>query len=144
VDQPLTNRRADPRFKWPHAVVTRATLRPGCDVRVIDLSAGGALVQAAKPLRPGAKVHFQLATADRVWALAGRVLRCAVWLVDPHAGVTYRGALQFEERCESLWEQQTRGGSEVPAVPKPGEDNAGNGVPATGARSGPVHRKPVK
>jgi hypothetical protein len=134
VDQPLTNRRADPRFKWPHAMVTRATLRPGCDVRVIDLSAGGALVQAAKPLRPGAKVHFQLTTADRAWALSGRVLRCAVWLVDPHAGVTYRGALQFEERCESLWEQQTHDGSEVPDAPKSGEGCDGK-VPAITARS---------
>lgn len=144
MDQPLTNRRADPRFTWPHAIVTRATLRPGCDVRVIDLSAGGALVQASKPLRPGAKVHFQLATADRAWALVGRVLRCAVWLVDPHAGVTYRGALQFEERCESLWAPQTHDGSEVPAGPKLAEGPIGNGVPATGARSGPGHRRPLK
>ncbi len=144
MDQPLTNRRTDPRFNWPHAIVTRATLRPGCEVRVIDLSAGGALVQAAKPLRPGAKVHFQLVTADRAWALVGRVLRCAVWLVDPHAGVTYRGALQFEERCESLWEQQTRDGSEVPGGRTLGEDRIGNGVPPTGARSGADPRKPVK
>ena len=78
----------------------RVTLRPGCPVVLVDLSTGGALVQGDRPLRPGARVHLQLVTEVRTFVLAARVLRCAVWSLDPHDGVIYRGALKFEERCE--------------------------------------------
>ena len=104
MDQPLTDRRLDARFPPPRRGATRATLRPGCPVRLVDLSAGGALVEAARPLRPGAHVHLQLVTGARTFALAARVLRCAVWSLDPYDGVTYRGALMFEERCEQFWD----------------------------------------
>jgi hypothetical protein len=104
VDQPLTDRRLDARFPPPRRGATRATLRPGCPVRLIDLSAGGALVEAARPLRPGAHVHLQLVTEARTFALAARVLRCAIWSLEPYDGVTYRGALRFEERCEQFWD----------------------------------------
>jgi hypothetical protein len=40
----------------------------------------------------------------RTFVLVARVLRCAVSSLDPHHGVTYRGALKFEERCEQFWE----------------------------------------
>ena len=115
MDQPVTDRRIDTRFPWAHAGITRATLRPGCAVRVVNVSAGGALVQGGRPLRPGARVHVQLVTSFRVFALVARVLRCAVWMIDSHDGATYRGALQFEERCDLLWELPTHSGSRVPA-----------------------------
>jgi hypothetical protein len=35
-----------------------------------------------------------------ILALSARVLRCEVWTFDSSHGVTYRGALQFEERCD--------------------------------------------
>ena len=59
VDQPLTDRRIDARFPPPARAATRATLRPGCPVVLVDFSAGGALVEASRPLRPGARVHLQ-------------------------------------------------------------------------------------
>jgi len=107
VDQPLTDRRVHARFPPPRRGEPRATLRPGCPVQLVDLSAGGALVEASRPLRPGARVHLQLVTAARTFALAARVLRCAVWSLEPYEGVTYRGALEFEERCELLWDTPT-------------------------------------
>jgi len=106
VDQPLTERRVDARFPPARRGEPRATLRPGCPVRLVDLSAGGALLEASRPLRPGARVHLQIVTAARTFALAARVLRCAVWSLDPYEGVTYRGALAFEERCELFWEAE--------------------------------------
>jgi PilZ domain-containing protein len=109
VDQPLTDRRIDARFPPPARGATRATLRPGCPVVLVDFSAGGALVEAARPLRPGARVHLQLVTAARTFALAAHVLRCAVWSLDPYDGVTYRGALMFEDRCELVWESEIPG-----------------------------------
>lgn len=115
MDQPVVDRRADTRFS-AEAMTTRATLRPGCVVALIDWSAGGALVHAPKPLRPGARVHLQVMAERRTFALVAHVLRCAVWSLDPHAGVTYRGALKFEDRCEFFWEEATRRGSAVPAA----------------------------
>ena len=98
----MTDRRRDARFRHAWLGATRATLRPGCIVALIDLSAGGALVQAGRPLRPGARVHLQLVTASESKAVAAHVLRCAVWALDPQDGVTYQGALKFEERFEWL------------------------------------------
>ena len=96
----MTERRRDARFRHVWLQAVRATLRPGCVVALIDLSARGALVQARRPLRPGARVLLQLATDSRSTAIAAHVLRCAVWALDPHDGVTYQGALMFEERCD--------------------------------------------
>jgi hypothetical protein len=80
----------------------------------VDLSAGGALLEASRPLRPGARVHLQLVIEAGTFALAARVLRCAVWSLDPYDGVTYRGALAFEERCELFWEPRTPASSSAP------------------------------
>jgi hypothetical protein len=135
VDQPLTDRRIDARFALPRTTITRATLRPGCAVRVVNLSAGGALVQADQPIRPGARVHFQIVTTVQAFALVARVLRCAVWTLDPYDGATYRGALQFEDRCESFWEQETRVGTEIPGVSKPDGPGRGHAIPVNDSRS---------
>ena len=106
MDRSVADRREDARFQHAWLRAVRATLRPGCVVALIDVSAGGALVQAGRPLRPGARVHLQLTTQSRSLAVAAHVLRCAVWALDPHAGVTYQGALVFEHRCE--WAQDGR------------------------------------
>jgi hypothetical protein len=134
VDQPLTDRRIDARFAVPRTTITRATLRPGCAVRVVNLSAGGALVQADQPIRPGARVHVQIVTTVRAFALVARVLRCAVWTLDPHDGATYRGALQFEDRCETFWEHATQPGSEVPCMSRHDSPGRGNVIPAVDSR----------
>jgi hypothetical protein len=102
VDQSLADRRNDARFRHAWLRAARATLRPGCLVVLIDLSAGGALVQANRPLRPGARVHLQLVSESRSTAVAAYVLRCAVWALDPEGGVTYQGALKFEHRFDWL------------------------------------------
>lgn len=100
MDHTVAERRRDARFRhaWLHAV--RATLRAECGVALVDISAGGALVRASRPLRPGARVHLQFTTASGAAALPAHVLRCAVWALDPHEGVTYQGALRFEQRCD--------------------------------------------
>jgi hypothetical protein len=107
VDQPVTNRRRDARFPPPDISSTRATLRPGCIVFLVDVSAGGALVEAFRPLRPGARVHLQMAAGTRARPLTAHVLRCAVWSLNSIDGVVYRGALEFEHRCEWPWRQDS-------------------------------------
>jgi hypothetical protein len=144
VEQPVTDRRIDTRFAWAQAGITQATLRPGCAVRVVNVSAGGALVQAGRPLRPGARVHVQLVTSFRVFPLIARVLRCAVWMLDSHDGATYRGALQFEQRCELLWEPQTHSGSTVPVATSRDARQQGMQCPVgDGPLRAPSHRSAI-
>jgi len=144
VNHPVVDRRHDTRFLPPLLHLTRATLRPGHPVSLVDLSAGGALIQCARPLRPGARVHLQVATDARTVSLNGHVLRCAVWAVDAHAGVTYRGAVKFEHRCELLWERGTLHGSAVPGASRPPAAGFGKGLPAESGRHHPAHRKHLK
>jgi len=113
VGQLIRDRRSDPRYAWSAEDISQATLRPGCVVHVVDLSAGGALVQGTRPLRPGARLHFHLVLRERSFGLFAHVLRCAVWTLDAREGVTYRGALQFEDRCEWLWEPESQFGSDI-------------------------------
>lgn len=102
MDRTVTDRRVDARFRHPWLRAVRATVRPGCAVLLIDVSSWGALVQAGRPLRPGARVHLQFSTGSRSMAVAAHVLRCAVWALDPYHGVTYQGALKFEQRCDAI------------------------------------------
>jgi hypothetical protein len=144
VDHAVGDRRHDARFAQPRLGTTRATLRPGCAVVLVDVSAGGALVEAARPLRPGARVYFQLVTENRTFVLAASVLRCAVWALDPNAGVTYRGALKFEHRCELCWEHATLTGFTVPAGSKSAPGEPGKGLPAVAEAMSAVARRSVK
>jgi hypothetical protein len=102
----VEERRRDARFDAEVVGSPRATVRPGCTVTFVDLSAGGALVQAGRPLRPGARVHLQFHRGSRRLTLAAHVQRCAVWALDADHGVTYRAALQFEHRCQAVWEAE--------------------------------------
>lgn len=111
MDLTLTSeRRTDTRFGREVLGSIHATVRPGCAVRLIDLSAGGALVEANRPLAPGGRVHLQFDRGARRFNVGAHVLRCAVWALDADAGIVYRGALKFEQRCDGLWEAHTRGG----------------------------------
>ena len=77
-----------------HGIIS-ARVRPGHYAAVVDVSAGGALVEIARRLLPGASVELQIETAHRRTALRGRVLRCAVTRLHPTA-VAYRAAIAFD------------------------------------------------
>jgi hypothetical protein len=127
--QPLTDRRADTRFGHPVIAGTQAILRPGYTVSLVDLSAGGALIQGPRPLRPGARIHLQLVSGSRRLGITAHVLRCAVASLDASQGVQYRGALKFDHRCDALWEASTRTGYLVP-IDEPSEAaDQGQGLP---------------
>jgi hypothetical protein len=99
VDHPVIDRRRDARFGRDAVPDVRATLRPGCVVAIVNLSAGGALVEAPRPLRPGGRVQVQLVTGRDTISINAHILRCAVWALHPEDGVVYRGALRFEQPC---------------------------------------------
>jgi hypothetical protein len=80
---------------------------------VIDLSACGVLVEAVRPLRPGANVDVQLETDAHRGSIAALVVRCAVAAIDSES-ITYRAALSFTESCEWVREGLTQAGHELP------------------------------
>ena len=135
MDRPVVDRRVDERFGQPAIAGTQAILRPGYAVALIDLSAGGALIEGARPFHPGTRVHVQLVSGARRFALNAQVLRCSVAALDPEAGVRYRGALRFDERCEAIWEATTLDGYLFPNDVRSVRHSAGHGLPSTGAAS---------
>ena len=105
MEPAVGERRGEPRLAAASLQIERATLRPGCLVAVLDLSATGAQVQSERPLRPGSRIHVRLAARNSSLAVAADVVRCSVWIVQAD-GVIYRGALRFEEACTAFLEEQ--------------------------------------
>jgi hypothetical protein len=138
LDPEVADRRADARFETPPRADARATLRPGCAVSLADVSAGGALVDAPRPLRPGARVHLQVSTASRRFSIDAHVLRCAVWALDPVAGITYRGALKFEQRVDWCWAEPNRAEEPMPEHERPMAGHGGKRLPRNPATHGLV------
>ena len=77
-----------------HRIVS-ACVRPGHRARLIDVSAGGALIETTHRLLPGSSVELQVDTGTDRASVRGRVLRCAVVRVRP-TWVCYRGAIAFD------------------------------------------------
>ena len=73
-----------------------ALLRPGVDVVLLNVSAGGALIESRTRISPGARTELQLLGAVRR-AVRGRIDRCAVSALNP---VRYRGAIVFDEQLQ--------------------------------------------
>jgi hypothetical protein len=127
-------RRTDARFRGEVLHGARATVRPGYRVTLVDVSRGGVLVEAGRPLRPGANVQLQFERGSRRFVIAAHVLRCAVWALDAESGVLYRGALRFQQRCEWFWEAGTRGGYGGPGEDRLETRREGQALPAASRR----------
>ena len=91
-----------------------ARVRPGHRVHIVDMSAGGALLEAPRPLRPGADVEVQFERSDRRVRMTGTVVRCGVSALDPDRGPTYRAAIAFNETFEFAREGMTQAGYGMP------------------------------
>ena len=102
------------RTRRTHGGWLSARVRPGYRVQVVDVSTGGALLEAARPLRPGADVEVQFERADARLRVSATVLRCGVTAIDPERGPTYRSAVAFSEAFEWAREDATPDGSGVP------------------------------
>ena len=82
------------------AGLTHVRLKYGPTVSLLDLSAGGAQIEATSyRFQPGATVVMQIATESEVFAVPSLVLRSQVSRILP-AGATYRTALAFKRRFD--------------------------------------------
>ena len=124
----MNDRRDEARFAPPARATIRATLRPGCEVHLVDVSGRGALVRAPRPIRPGGRVHLQVVIASRRIAVAAHVLRCGVWQLDAQ-GVTYQGALRFDHEVAWGWAEATRRVQTLPEHGRPVVETDGKRLP---------------
>ena len=90
-DRRLSVRRAGKECAW----LVAARLRPGRDIRVVDLSDGGALIEGLVRLMPGSSVELHVRCLEARHTIRGRVLRCFVSAIR-RDGVEYRAALGFD------------------------------------------------
>jgi hypothetical protein len=98
----MIERRRDRRRGAASWGVEQVTLRPGTHVDVVDLSPAGVQIETGRQLRPGARVHVRIVMERCAVSIAAHVLRCTVSAIHPEQGVTYRGALRFDERCQQF------------------------------------------
>jgi PilZ domain len=92
------DRRAGPRHfhRDEHRIVS-IRVRPGHTVDILDVAAGGVLVESGYRLIPGALVELRLQPEDHPPVFVrGRVLRCSVTRLRAN-GVSYRGAIAFQQ-----------------------------------------------
>jgi hypothetical protein len=97
-----------------------ATVRPGHRARVIDVSAGGVLIETNHRLLPGSSVELHVQFASFRTTARGRVVRCSVSGVRPTA-IAYRGAIAFDRHLPWFVDNERRHGdtccTERPAHP---------------------------
>ena len=106
-------RRLTPRRRTAaqHGIAS-VRVRPGSEAHLLNVSAGGALIETRHRLMPGTTIELQLATSDRRIAIRGRVARSVVSCLRS-GRVLYRGAIVFDRPLS--WFVDTEGNA-VPAA----------------------------
>jgi hypothetical protein len=106
-DNPARRTRRERRAHARHRAADLATLRSsrlkhGPNVQLVDLSAGGALIEADVQLKPGTSLSLELEAADHPPTIVTmRVLRCEVASIRAEATI-YRGACAFARPLDWL------------------------------------------
>ncbi|MGH9309401.1 MAG: DUF6982 domain-containing protein [Vicinamibacterales bacterium] len=93
-DRRVHERLREHELEW----LKSSRLKFGPSVRLIDLSAGGALIESKAPLRPGSTTALTITGRGLVETASLRVLRCEVAKID--GGLIYRGACVFDRALD--------------------------------------------
>ncbi len=109
------DRRADRRqraheLRW----IRKARLTGRHAVSIVDLSAGGALVDSPIPLRPDSTLTLEIDGRGFNKTIQFRVVRCQIGALQPGQTI-YRGACEFTTRIELPAQQPTGAGVLYPA-----------------------------
>jgi hypothetical protein len=107
-------RRAGSEIEWLRGV----RLKAGPEVSLVDISRGGALVEADVQLRPGAHSALEIVSIASGIEIPFEVLRCQI--ASLRTGVRYRGACAFKqpfdlERIEQLARETLKERDALPA-----------------------------
>lgn len=120
----MDRRRTVRRIPQPDEGVSRARLRTGRELTVVNISSAGAMVEGLTRLLPGTRAEVHLVTRHGRVLVRARVIRALVWRLEPDV-VCYRAALAFDVAVDT----------EPEGYPLPTE------IPGNGA--GPGIRYPV-
>jgi hypothetical protein len=106
MSEELPDRRGARRLEAfeEHRIVS-AAVQPGHRARLIDVSAGGALIETSLRLLPGSSIELQVETGTDRARLRGQVLRCSVVRLRP-TWVCYRGAIAFDRHLPWFIEER--------------------------------------
>jgi hypothetical protein len=85
-----------------------ARVRPGSEAALIDVSAGGALIETFHRMLPGSSIELQLSAGEQRVAVRGRVVRCTVECLRA-GGIWYRGAIAFDRHLPWFVEDERSG-----------------------------------
>ena len=67
----------------------------GPEFKLINISRVGALLESQERMSPGSSLFLRLVTAETVYFLQGRIMRCYVYTIDKV--LTYQFAIAFDE-----------------------------------------------
>lgn len=111
VTSPIVERRRARRRRTirEHGVES-VRVRRGVPVVVVDVSAGGVLVETSHRLPPGMPLEIHLERKTGMSIVRGRVLRCGVVRLTA-SSVCYRGAIGFDQYLPWLIEDVETGSS---------------------------------
>jgi hypothetical protein len=96
----MDRRRAPRRVPLADEPISRARLRTGREMLVLDVSTLGLLVETDLRLLPGTHVDVHIVTRGGRVLVRSRVARCHVAAVRADV-VTYHGALMFERAVDT-------------------------------------------
>jgi hypothetical protein len=127
---PSSDRRRFARLSPPfNSHWGRAWVRPGRDVRILNLSRGGAEVEATSRLLPGTIVEVQVTGPRACWLRPALIVRCEVSALVSDECVRYRAGLEFRAPLDAEAESNLLAAFRDPI----GEPIDGYQVPAAGS-----------
>jgi hypothetical protein len=106
----VERRRARRRRTVPEHGVESARVRRGVQLTVVDVSAGGVLIETSQRLLPGMPLEIHLERNKGISTMRGRVLRCGVVRLTANS-VRYRSAIGFDQYLPWLIEDVETGSS---------------------------------
>lgn len=83
-------------------------MRPGRQVRLVDISADGALIEATHRILPGRVVELRVERAACRASVRGRLLRCTIARLQS-SSIFYHGAIAFDDRLPWLVDDSPEG-----------------------------------
>jgi hypothetical protein len=110
-------------------------IKYGADVRVIDISAGGILVETAAEIRPDTTIVFEVTVAEATQLVPARVVRCN--RVDYNGLKRYQTACAFKRALEIpgvTGDETSAAATAVPAAPAAASKTSPSSAAAIGQK----------
>jgi hypothetical protein len=130
------DRRVWPRIPASELPDLSVNLTTGPDIRLIDISRGGALFECSKRLVPASTVALRLVTPDGTHIVRGRVVRSRIVRLE-RGGLGYQAAIAFNETLQELKEPQPPAAADEPP-PASSEEPTPEPTPAASLWAGAV------